>query len=81
MLIGYNDRHQQAKLNWRANMYDATREYAPFERKENPSGRHPRPRIGATQKKRERELKRRMAAGDSQQQQKSAPQKGNGKKK
>lgn len=63
-------------------MYDASKECAPFERKENPTGRHPRPRVGATQRKRDREMKRRMAAGDSQQQQqKSAPQKGNGKKK
>lgn len=62
-------------------MRDATKEFAPFERKENPTGRHPRPRVGATRRKRENELKRRMAAEQSQQQQKAAPQKGNGKKK
>lgn len=34
---------------------DATKEHAPVEKKNDPSGRHPRPRTGATAKKRARE--------------------------
>ena len=41
---------------------DATKEFAPFEKKANPSGGHPRPRKGATAKKRARHAERRPAA-------------------
>lgn len=34
---------------------DATKEHAPVEKKNDPSGRHPRTRTGATAKKRARE--------------------------
>lgn len=34
---------------------DATKEHAPVEKKSDSSGRHPRPRTGATAKKRARE--------------------------
>lgn len=33
-------------------MTDATKEFAPFERKEKSTGGHPRPRTGATAKQR-----------------------------
>lgn len=41
---------------------DATKEHTPFEKKANPGGGHPRPRKGATAKKRARMAERRPAA-------------------
>lgn len=41
---------------------DATKEHAPFERKSTPSGGHPRPRKGATAKKRAKMAERRPEA-------------------
>lgn len=40
-------------------------EFKPFTRSENPTGRHPRPRIGATAKKRKREMARRENAASA----------------
>lgn len=37
--------------------YDATKEFAPFQRSENYNGRHPRTRTGATAKRATRRLK------------------------
>lgn len=54
---------------------DCSKEHAPFERKSDNAGKHPRPRKGATAKKRAKE-----AAGRDRQVEKPAPQKG-GKKK
>lgn len=39
-------------------MYDATKEFSPFELTGNASGRHPRPRIGSTAKRRDRGFKK-----------------------
>lgn len=44
-----------------AKMRDATEEFKPFERKANTAGGHPRPRKGATAKKRARREERRAA--------------------
>lgn len=38
-------------------MYDATKEFKPFELTGNSNGRHPRPRVGSTAKRRHRVLK------------------------
>lgn len=45
-----------------AKPFDATKEHAPLEKKANPTGGHPRPRKGATAKKRARLAERRPAA-------------------
>lgn len=56
---------------------DCSKEHAPFERKSDNAGKHPRPRKGATAKKREREASR---SRDRQAVEKTAPQKGDKKK-
>lgn len=45
-----------------AKPFDATKEHAPVEKKANPTGGHPRPRKGATAKKRARQAERRPTA-------------------
>lgn len=62
-------------------MYDASKEFKPFEKKDNGnSNAHPRPRKGATAKKRAREQAARERLGAEKKQAPAAPQKG-GKKK
>lgn len=56
-------------------MSDAAKEFAPFERPANPSGRHPRSRVGATAKKRKKESTRVTKPVAA-----PAPTKGKGKK-
>ncbi|AND74982.1 hypothetical protein pf16_59 [Pseudomonas phage pf16] len=59
---------------------DASGEFKPFERPATPSGRHPRSRVGATAKKRKREMSRREAPA-APAPAKGGNTKGNGKKK
>lgn len=60
-------------------MYDASKEFKPFEKKDNGTS-HPRPRKGATAKKRAKEAASRERLGAEKKQAPAAPQK-NGKKK
>lgn len=60
---------------------DASGEFKPFERPATPSGRHPRSRVGATAKKRKREMVRRDAPVAPAAPAKGGNTKGNGKKK
>lgn len=55
---------------------DASKEHAPIEKKNDSSGRHPRPRTGATAKKRAKENASRERLGSE----KSAPAPKKGKK-
>lgn len=51
-------------------MSDASKEHKPFDKPANPSGRHPRSRVGATAKKRERQANRRQEPAPAPVQQK-----------